>query len=158
MASSWTPPINISQSAEVESHVPWDSNFYNLQYNDGRRVSTLQPLTHIANSYAGDRLMKTYYIYATGFNFRGWEFTSTNAIADRLPDFAAAFTVMNAQITRTFSSTFEMYLGGENIGNYRQDKAILGAINPFGPTFDASILYAPIFGAMYYTGLRFKIK
>jgi outer membrane receptor for ferrienterochelin and colicins len=84
--------------------------------------------------------------------------TSTNTIADRLPDFAAAFTVMNAQITRTFSSTFEMYVGGENIGNYRQDKAILGASNPFGPTFDASIIYAPIFGAMYYTGLRFKIK
>ncbi len=34
--------------------------------------------------------------------------TTTNAIADRLPNFAPAFTVMNAQITRTFSSTFEM--------------------------------------------------
>jgi outer membrane receptor for ferrienterochelin and colicin len=84
--------------------------------------------------------------------------TTTNAIADRLPNFAPAFTVMNAQITRTFSSTFEMYVGGENIGNYRQDKAVLGTSNPFGPTFDASIIYAPIFGAMYYAGLRFKIK
>jgi hypothetical protein len=84
--------------------------------------------------------------------------TITNAIADRLPNFAPAFTVMNAQITRTFSSTFEMYVGGENIGNYRQDKAVLGTSNPFGPTFDASIIYAPIFGAMYYAGLRFKIK
>jgi outer membrane receptor for ferrienterochelin and colicin len=84
--------------------------------------------------------------------------TTTNAIADRLPNFAPAFTVMNAQITRTFSSTFEMYVGGENIGNYRQDKAVLGKSNPFGPTFDASIIYAPIFGAMYYAGLRFKIK
>lgn len=84
--------------------------------------------------------------------------TTTNAIADRLPNFAPAFTVMNAQITRTFSSTFEMYLGGENIGNYRQDKAVLGTSNPFGPTFDASIIYAPIFGQMYYAGLRFKIK
>ncbi len=84
--------------------------------------------------------------------------TTTNAIADRLPNFAPAFTVMNAQITRTFSSTFEMYVGGENIGNYRQDKAVLGSSNPFGPTFDASIIYAPIFGAMYYAGLRFKIK
>jgi outer membrane receptor for ferrienterochelin and colicin len=37
--------------------------------------------------------------------------TTTNAIADRLPNFAPAFTVMNAQITRTFSSTFEMYVG-----------------------------------------------
>jgi outer membrane receptor for ferrienterochelin and colicins len=65
---------------------------------------------------------------------------------------------MNIQMTRTFSGTFEMYVGGENIGNYHQDKAILGANDPFGPNFDSSIVYAPIFGQMYYAGLRYKIK
>ena len=84
--------------------------------------------------------------------------TATNPEADRLPNFSPSFAVMNAQITRTFSSTFEMYLGGENIGNYRQNKAVLGADNPFGPNFDTSIVYAPVFGQMYYAGLRFKIK
>jgi len=84
--------------------------------------------------------------------------TESNPSQERLPDFSPSFSVMNAQITRTFSSTFEMYIGGENIGNYRQDKAILGADNPFGPNFDTSIVYAPVFGQMYYAGLRFKIK
>jgi hypothetical protein len=84
--------------------------------------------------------------------------TASNPVSDRLPDFSPAFALMNFQITRTFSSTFEMYLGGENIGNYRQDKAILGANDPFGPNFDSSIVYAPVFGQMYYAGLRFKIK
>ena len=84
--------------------------------------------------------------------------TSTNPNPDRLSEFSPSFSVMNVQITRTFSSTFEVYVGGENIGNYRQDKAILGANNPFGATFDTSISYAPIFGQMYYAGLRFKIK
>lgn len=84
--------------------------------------------------------------------------TATNPVADRLPEFSPSFTVMNAQITRTFSSTFEMYIGGENIGNYKQDNAILGEHNPFGAHFDTSIVYAPIFGQMYYAGLRFKIK
>ena len=84
--------------------------------------------------------------------------TSTNPEADRLPNFSPSFAVMNAQVTRTFSSTFEMYIGGENIGNYRQNKAVLGADNPFGSTFDTSIVYAPVFGQMYYAGLRFKIK
>ena len=85
-------------------------------------------------------------------------YTASNSTEDRLPEFSPSFAVMNAQITRTFSSTFEMYIGGENIGNYRQDKAILGADNPFGPNFDTSIVYAPVFGQMYYAGLRFKIK
>lgn len=84
--------------------------------------------------------------------------TAGNPSADRLPDYASPFSVMNAQITRTFSSVFEAYLGGENIGNYRQDRAILGSDSPFGPTFDASMVYAPVFGQMYYAGIRYKIK
>lgn len=84
--------------------------------------------------------------------------TRSNASADSFPEFSPTFSLMNAQITRTFSSTFEVYVGGENIGNYTQDQAVLGADNPFGSTFDTSIVYAPVFGAMYYAGLRFKIK
>ncbi|MFV8465692.1 TonB-dependent receptor plug domain-containing protein [Flavobacterium sp. LB1P62] len=84
--------------------------------------------------------------------------TASNPMNDRLPEFSPSYSLMNAQITRTFSSTFEMYVGGENIGNYTQEKVILGSENPFGPNFDTSIVYAPVFGQMYYAGLRFKIK
>ena len=84
--------------------------------------------------------------------------TATNPSENRLPEFSPSFSIMNAQVTRVFSSTFEMYVGGENIGNYQQEKAILGKEDPFGTTFDTSIIYAPVFGQMYYAGLRFKIK
>lgn len=84
--------------------------------------------------------------------------TATNPEEDRFSDYSSAFSLMNAQITRTFSSTFEMYMGVENLGNYKQEKAILGSDNPFGPNFDTSIIYAPVFGQMFYAGLRFKIK
>ena len=84
--------------------------------------------------------------------------TVSNPTADRLPEFSPTYSLMNAQITRSFSPTFEMYIGGENIGNYKQEKAIIGSNNPFGPNFDASVVYAPVFGQMYYAGLRFKIK
>jgi outer membrane receptor for ferrienterochelin and colicin len=84
--------------------------------------------------------------------------TSTNPEGDRLPEFSPSFSVMNIQVTRTISSTFEIYIGGENVGNYKQNNVILGNENPFGPTFDASIVYGPVFGQMYYAGLRFKIK
>jgi len=95
------------------------------------------------------------------FNWLGKQqlpYTASNTSTDQLPEFSPSFAVMNMQVTRTFSKTFEVYVGGENIGNYRQNKAILGANNPFGATFDTSIIYAPVFGQMYYAGLRFKIK
>lgn len=85
-------------------------------------------------------------------------YTGSNPAQYQLGEYSPSFSLMNAQVTRTFSSVFEMYVGAENLGNYRQDKAILGNDDPFGPYFDSSIIYAPIFGQMYYAGLRFKIK
>ncbi|MEY4964090.1 MAG: Vitamin transporter BtuB [Bacteroidota bacterium] len=84
--------------------------------------------------------------------------TQSNPNTDRLPIFSPAYSLMNTQITRVISPVFEVYIGGENIGNYTQSKAVLGAANPFGMNFDSSIVYAPVFGQMYYAGLRFKIK
>ena len=84
--------------------------------------------------------------------------TSTNLPQYQLDDYSSSFGTLNAQITRTFSSTFEVYVGGENITNYKQSNAIIGADNPFGTYFDSSLVYGPLFGQMYYAGLRFKIK
>lgn len=84
--------------------------------------------------------------------------TASNPAQYQMGEYSPAFSLMNAQITRTFSSVFEVYVGGENIGNYRQDRAIIGADDPFGSYFDTSLVYAPVFGQMYYAGLRFKIK
>ena len=95
------------------------------------------------------------------FNWLGEQrFASTveNPTQYQLPEFSPTFGTLNAQITRVFSPKFEVYLGGENINNYRQDNPIISANDPFGPNFDSTFVYGPIFGSMYYAGLRFKIK
>lgn len=84
--------------------------------------------------------------------------TQSNPEEYRLPEYASAFSTFNAQITKTFSQTFEIYVGGENIGNYQQPNPILGSNDPFGSYFDSSMVYGPVFGGMYYAGLRFKIQ
>jgi outer membrane receptor for ferrienterochelin and colicin len=84
--------------------------------------------------------------------------TTSNPVEYQLTDYAPSFAIVNAQITRTFSSTFELYVGGENIGNFKQTNGIVQNDNPFGTYFDSSMLYGPVFGQMYYAGLRFKIK
>lgn len=75
----------------------------------------------------------------------------------QLPDYAEPYSLMNAQITKVFNNSFEVYLGGENLTNYTQNNAVLGADNPFGANFDTSIVYAPIMGRMFFAGFRFKI-
>lgn len=83
--------------------------------------------------------------------------TTQNTASEQLPNFSKPFGTVNVQITRIFSKKFEAYAGGENITNYRQNKAILGANNPFGTQFDATVIYAPVFGQMYYAGIRYKL-
>ncbi|MCB9426092.1 MAG: TonB-dependent receptor [Flavobacteriales bacterium] len=85
-------------------------------------------------------------------------YTGSNPTVYQLDQKSKSFALMNAQITRTFSTVFEMYLGGENISNYRQSNAIVSANDPFSPYFDATMIYGPVFGQMYYMGLRYKIK
>lgn len=84
--------------------------------------------------------------------------TESNSADFRLPKNTPTVSTLNAQVTKVFSPRFEIYIGGENINNYRQDNPILGADNPFGSNFDTTFVYGPIFGSMYYAGLRYSIK
>ncbi|MCH2034550.1 MAG: TonB-dependent receptor [Tenacibaculum sp.] len=83
--------------------------------------------------------------------------TSTNPVALQLPEYSNGYSLLNAQITKVFSDKFEVYIGGENITNVKQENPILGSDDPFGANFDSTIVYAPIFGSAYYAGFRFNI-
>jgi len=78
--------------------------------------------------------------------------------AFRLSQYSPSISTLNAQVTKVLSDQFELYAGGENITNVRQHNPILGAENPFGSNFDSTFVYGPIFGSMYYAGLRFKLN
>ena len=84
--------------------------------------------------------------------------TAQNPQAFQLAVNSPTFSTLNAQITKVFSSQFEVYFGGENITNYSQKNPILGAENPFGSNFDSTFIYGPIFGRMFYAGLRFRLN
>ncbi|MFT5146626.1 MAG: outer membrane receptor for ferrienterochelin and colicins [Polaribacter sp.] len=84
--------------------------------------------------------------------------TATNPTQYQLPINSERYSLLNSQITKVFSNTFEIYAGGENLTNVQQENPILGSENPFGNNFDSTIVYSPIFGRAIYVGLRFKIK
>lgn len=84
--------------------------------------------------------------------------TTANLVQYQLRDFAGSYSLINAQMTRVFSEKFEVYVGGENLTNVQQKNPILASENPFGNNFDTTIVHRPIFGRMFYAGLRFKIK
>lgn len=66
------------------------------------------------------------------------------------------YFIFNCHVNKKFRR-FDVYAGVENIANFMQKNPIIGADNPFGSDFDASLVYAPTDGRTIYAGLRIKI-
>ena len=53
---------------------------------------------------------------------------------------------------------FSLYVGGENLTNYKIDDPIRHAHHPWSAAFDATQVWGPVTGAMAYVGVRFKLE
>ena len=53
---------------------------------------------------------------------------------------------------------FSLYVGGENLTNYKIDDPIRHAHHPWSSAFDATQVWGPVTGAMAYVGVRFKLE
>lgn len=82
--------------------------------------------------------------------------TLSNPEDKRLGNFSQPFWIVNTQVTKGFASRLDVYLGVENVFNFKQANPIVDGANPFGAYFDASMIWGPVFGRMVYVGLRFK--
>lgn len=90
-----------------------------------------------------------------------WQFDVTLQIngGGRMPDgFGTfdAYPVLNAQILKWFRWG-NIYIGGENLTNFKQKNPIIGCHDPFGDNFDATMIYGPIDGIMFYGGIKWKL-
>ena len=77
--------------------------------------------------------------------------------ADGQPSWPSRFPAyfqLNAQITRWFRN-FSIYVGGENLTNFRQKNPIIAADAPWSPAFEPTMVWGPVHGAMAYIGIRY---
>ncbi|MDQ3192169.1 MAG: TonB-dependent receptor [Bacteroidota bacterium] len=74
-------------------------------------------------------------------------------LAERSP----SYWIFLGQVTRSFKN-LDIYLGGENLSNFMQQNPVIAAQDPFGPDFDASLVWGPLMGRVIYAGVKFKIK
>jgi len=86
--------------------------------------------------------------------------TQQNPVLYQQGDHSPAYAVMNAQVSKSFGKRklFDAYIGVENLTNFYQKNAIIAADEPFSEYFDASLIWGPLTGRMFYGGLRYKIK
>ncbi len=82
--------------------------------------------------------------------------TSTNPEEYRFAARAPSFATLHAQIT-WIRGAWEFYVGGENLTSTLQNRQIIAPEDPFGPFFDATLIWGPTNLAMVYGGLRFTL-
>lgn len=140
----------------------------------GFTLTAAYRMNHIRCSYGGVMMEKpltsSYKALATASYEtpdKNWQFDVTYQLngGGRMPNPSEAkmwqeeydaFGLLSAQATRRFKH-FEIYLGGENLTGCTQENAIISANNPWSDTFDPTMIYAPIDGAMAYLGVRIKL-
>lgn len=90
------------------------------------------------------------------------DFTTQFNGGGRMPDGGswdqtyAPYTLMNAQVTKYFRK-WSIYVGSENMTNFKMDNPVVDASNPWGDNFDASMVWGPVHGITVYGGIRFAI-
>ena len=111
--------------------------------------------------------------YATNLNKWIFDFTASLNGSCRVYDFMKDFKdaegkliykngrtpvcpLLYAQVTRRFKG-WDVYIGAENLTNFRQEKAIIGADNPRAAYFDASCIWGPLMGIKAHAGFRFTL-
>ncbi|MCD4681973.1 MAG: TonB-dependent receptor, partial [Bacteroidales bacterium] len=82
--------------------------------------------------------------------------TRSNPVEYQLEEDSPAYFIFHAQVLRKFSK-WEAYIGAENLTNYKQEKPILAADDPFGDYFDSSMVWGPVIGRSINAGVRFII-
>ena len=67
-----------------------------------------------------------------------------------------SYEQVSAQITRWFRH-FSIYVGGENLTGFRQKQTIINADDPWSSSFDPTMVWGPVHGTVFYTGVRINI-
>ncbi|MBL0332976.1 MAG: TonB-dependent receptor [Chlorobi bacterium] len=133
------------------------------RYNDIKSIFGNEKLIQPLQSPGRILVTGSYLSHKKDFQFDGTLIWNSSG---RLPNFIYShetnentfknFFRFNLQVTKKFGE-LEFYIGGENLSNFTQHQPIIESSNPFSDKFDASMIWGPLEGRMFYFGSRFKL-
>lgn len=151
---SWSPVERLDLFATFR----YTDSEMTIRRSDGRPVQIDRPLVSRYKTLLNIQ-------YAT--KFRRWVFDATAQLNGpaRIPtqtgDLADSrhsprYPMFYAQVSRKVGR-FDIYVGCENIADYRQEDPILNWENPYDYRFNSMNVWGPLMGRKFYAGLRFNL-
>ena len=61
-----------------------------------------------------------------------------------------------AQVSRRIKK-WEIYVGCENLLNFKQEMPIIAGDTPYSAAFNSSLIWGPLMGTKAYVGVRFNL-
>jgi outer membrane receptor for ferrienterochelin and colicin len=156
--------LNIQPVEQLDTRIAY--RFYDVQQTVNGTLRTrpfvAQHRAFINFGYATvreeeDEAMMQYDLTLQWFGPKRLPDTQTNPSGLRSVERSPSFVLANTQVTRSFFAGFDLYLGAENLLNFRQSDPILDAANPNGSYFDSALIWGPIYGRTVYGGLRWRL-
>ena len=166
--NSFANNFQVEFSYNLSSHLDLKLayKYYDIKtdYTSGRKLKPLIPKQRFFANVSYESDLKdngAQWKFDATFNWLGkqrFPSTENSPIEFQVGKYSKTLATINAQVTKVFSPNFEVYLGGENLGNVKQKNPVISANDHFGDYFDTTLVYGPIFGSMYYGGLRYKLN
>ena len=151
---TWTP----IERFDIFATFRYTDSKYTIDRPDGTRALVERPLVSrfktLLNLQYATRMRKWTFDVTAQLNGRSRIPTQTGNLADS--EYSPIYPMFYAQVSRRIKH-WDIYVGCENIGNYKQKHPILNADNPYSPDFNSSLIWGPLMGRKFYIGVRFNL-
>lgn len=151
---SWTPATGL----DIFATFRYTDSEMTIRRPDGTTAVVERPLVHdfktLLNIQYASRFRRWVIDATAQYNGSARIPSQTGNLADATS--SPCYPMFYAQVTRKVGK-FDLYVGCENIADYRQEIPIVGAENPYSTAFNSMNVWGPLMGRKFYFGLRFNL-
>lgn len=151
---SWTPVERL----DIFATYRYTDSKMTIRRPDGTTAQVDRPLVNdfktLLNIQYATRFRRWVFDVTAQYNGSARIPSQTGVLADAT--YSPCYPMFFAQVTRKVGK-FDLYVGCENIADYRQEVPILNAENPYSAAFNSMNVWGPLMGRKFYFGLRFNL-
>lgn len=151
---SWTPVERL----DIFATYRYTDSKMTIRRPDGTTAQVDRPLVNdfktLLNIQYATRFRRWVFDVTAQYNGSARIPSQTGVLADAT--YSPCYPMFFAQVTRKVGK-FDLYVGCENIADYRQEVPILNAENPYSAAFNSMNVWGPLMGRKFYFGLRFNM-